>query len=63
MAAEEARRAGVGSQLMQAAIEWLREHGAPRVILWTAAKNEEAHHLFRQLGFRDTMVEMTIELT
>ena len=59
---EPARRAGVGTKLMQAAIDWLREHGAPRVILWTAAQNGGAHALFHRLGFRDTMVEMTLEL-
>jgi ribosomal protein S18 acetylase RimI-like enzyme len=59
---EEARRLGIGTKLMQAAIEWLREHGAPRVILGTAAPNAAAQALFRHLGFRDTMVEMTMEL-
>jgi GNAT superfamily N-acetyltransferase len=59
---EEARRAGVGTRLMQAAVEWLREQKAPRVILWTAAPNEGARALFRRLGFRDTMIEMTMEL-
>ena len=43
-------------------MEWLREHGAPRVILWTAAPNEAAQRLFRRLGFRETMIEMTKEL-
>jgi ribosomal protein S18 acetylase RimI-like enzyme len=61
--AEEARRSGVGTKLMQAAIEWLRERGAPRVILGTAAPNKEAQTLFRRLGFRETMVEMTMELS
>lgn len=32
------------------------------VILWTAAPNEGAQGLFRGLGFRDTMLEMTLEL-
>jgi ribosomal protein S18 acetylase RimI-like enzyme len=60
--AEDARRAGVATQLLRAAIEWLREHGAPRVMLWTAAPNEPAQRLFHRLGFRDTMIEMTMEL-
>lgn len=59
---EDARRGGVARQLLAAAIDWLREHGAPRVILWTAAPNEAAQRLFRDLGFRDTMLEMTLEL-
>ncbi len=60
--ADEARRSGIGTRLMDAALGWLRERGAPRVILWTAASNETAHKLFHRLGFRDTMTEMTREL-
>lgn len=60
--AEESRRSGVATKLIQRAIEWLRERGAPRVILGTAASNRGAHALFRRLGFRDTMIEMTKEL-
>ncbi len=60
--AEEARHAGIATKLMQAAIAWLREHGAPRVILWTASPNDAAQALFRRLGFRSTMMEMTLEL-
>jgi ribosomal protein S18 acetylase RimI-like enzyme len=60
--AEEARHTGIGTKLMEAAIDWLRERGAPRVILWTAAPNDVAQSLFRRLGFRETMREMTLEL-
>ncbi|HVS31201.1 MAG TPA: GNAT family N-acetyltransferase [Thermoanaerobaculia bacterium] len=60
--AEERRRSSVGRQLMEVAMAWLRLRGAPRVVLWSAAQNEGAHELFRALGFRDTMVEMTMEL-
>jgi ribosomal protein S18 acetylase RimI-like enzyme len=60
--AEDERNRGAGTKLMEAAIGWLRDHGAPRVILSTATQNETAHGLFRRLGFRDTMVEMTREL-
>ncbi len=59
---EHARRAGVATRLLQAGIGWLREHGAPRVVLWTAAPNDAARSLFRGLGFRETMLEMTMEL-
>ena len=47
---------------MQTAMDWLRQRGAPRVILWTAAPNDAARALFRRLGFRDTMIEMAKEL-
>lgn len=59
---ESSRRAGTATALMNAATEWLRERGAPRVILGTADKNERAQRLFTKLGFRRTMVEMTREL-
>jgi len=59
---EDARRAGVATQLLDAAVGWLRDHGAPRVILWSAAPNLAAQTLFRRLGFRETMLEMTMEL-
>ena len=60
--AEESRHSGAGTRLMESAIQWLRERGAPRVILWTASPNDAARSLFHQLGFRDTMLEMTMEL-
>src|SRR5688572_25800757 len=60
--AEDLRRSGIARELLRAAIDWLRVRGAPRVILWTAAPNEGAQTLFRSLGFRQTMVEMTLEL-
>jgi ribosomal protein S18 acetylase RimI-like enzyme len=60
--ADEARRSGIAAKLMEAALGWLRERGAPRAILWSAAPNEAARSLFRNLGFRETMIEMTCEL-
>lgn len=57
-----ARRSGVARLLIEAAVEWLRERGAPRVMLWTAEHNSGAQRLFESLGFRRTMVEMTREL-
>jgi GNAT superfamily N-acetyltransferase len=59
---EAARRSGIARQLIAAAIDWLRAHGAPRVILWTAAQNSTAQRLFAAAGFRPTMMEMTLEL-
>lgn len=60
--AEDARRSGVATELIRRAFDWLRERGTPRVIVGTAASNTGAHALFRRLGFRDTMIEMTMEL-
>lgn len=59
---EEHRGRGIGSLLVTAASDWLRSHGAPRVLLWTAERNSAARQLFTRLGFRTTMVEMTREL-
>jgi GNAT superfamily N-acetyltransferase len=59
---ESHRRAGTATALMEAAMRWLRDRGAPRVILGTAEKNDAAQRLFARLGFRRTMVEMTREL-
>jgi GNAT superfamily N-acetyltransferase len=56
------RRGGVGQALLDAAIDWLRERGMPRVVLGTAAQNDTARRLFERRGFRATMVEMTLEL-
>jgi ribosomal protein S18 acetylase RimI-like enzyme len=59
---DSSRRTGIASSLVEAAIEWLRNHGAPRVVLWTAENNPAAQRLFNRLGFRRTMIEMTREL-
>jgi ribosomal protein S18 acetylase RimI-like enzyme len=58
---ERARHGGVGERLVRAAIAWLESRGSPRVVLWSAAPNEAAQRLFDRLGFRRTMVEMTLE--
>ena len=58
---EAARGGGVAKGLVEACVEWLHAHGAPRVLLWTAARNAPARRLFDRLGFRQTMIEMTRE--
>lgn len=62
LVSDEARSEGVGHQLLDAAIAWLRQRGMPRVVLWTAARNTGAQRLFERRGFRSTMIEMTLEL-
>jgi ribosomal protein S18 acetylase RimI-like enzyme len=59
---QKGRRSGIATALMQAAMDWLRSRGAPRVVLGTAERNAAAQRLFEKLGFRRTMVEMTREL-
>ena len=56
------RGRGVGRQLVEAALAHLRARGVPRVVLSTAENNAGAQRLFTRLGFRRTMIEMTLEL-
>lgn len=58
---ETARRLGAGRELMRAAIAWIRSKGRTQVVLLTKSKNEHAQHLFATLGFRPTMIEMTLD--
>lgn len=55
------RRHGVARALMAFAIQALEGKGAPRIVLSSAFPNREAQALFRSLGFRETMIEMTKE--
>ena len=59
---DRARRGGVATALLEAAVDWLRDRGMPRVMLWSADPNHAAQRLFERRGFRRTMVEMTREL-
>lgn len=58
-----ARRAGVGAALVDALAAGLAARGAPRLVIDVAARNGRARAAFARLGFRETMVEMTRELT
>ncbi|MCC7185240.1 MAG: GNAT family N-acetyltransferase [Acidobacteria bacterium] len=62
LVSDDARGSGVGARLIDTAVDWLRERGMPRVLLWTAAPNERARRLFEAHGFSATMIEMTREL-
>jgi ribosomal protein S18 acetylase RimI-like enzyme len=56
------RRQGVGLALLEAAFAEFTKREAPRVLLFTAYKNQGAQSLFERVGFRRTMIEMTREL-
>ena len=58
---EAARRLGAGRELMSAAIAWIHSKGRSQVVLLTKSRNELAQHLFTKLGFRPTMIEMTLD--
>lgn len=49
---EQARRKGVASQLMSAAVEFARVLGAARVSLSTAISNETAQALYQSAGWK-----------
>jgi ribosomal protein S18 acetylase RimI-like enzyme len=59
---ETAQRRGVGEAILREVFRLAAEKGAPRVVLLTASQNEPAQRLFRRMGFRATMIEMTKEL-
>jgi len=58
---EAARHLGAGRALMSAAIAWIRSKGRSQVVLLTKSRNEHAQRLFTSLGFRPTMIEMTLD--
>jgi ribosomal protein S18 acetylase RimI-like enzyme len=58
---ERARHLGAGRKLLGAAIDWVRSQGRSQVVLLTKTRNEHAQRLFTALGFRPTMIEMTLD--
>lgn len=58
---EAARQKGAGRELLRTAIEWIYSKGRTQVVLLTKTRNERAQHLFTALGFRPTMIEMTLD--
>jgi ribosomal protein S18 acetylase RimI-like enzyme len=58
----QCRGHGVGGLLLRAVLSQLESRGVPRVMLWTAERNDAAQRLFQRSGFRRTMLEMTCEL-
>ena len=58
---EAARHLGAGRALMRGAIDWIFSKGRSQVVLLTKTRNEHAQHLFTALGFRPTMIEMTLD--
>lgn len=51
MVAKDRRGRGVGTALMEAAIDWARERGLHKLSLTVFAHNEPALALYRKLGF------------
>jgi len=60
---ESARKEGTGQRLMREAIDWIHSRGMSQVVLWSKSGNDSAQRLFAKLGFRETMIEMTLDET
>jgi GNAT superfamily N-acetyltransferase len=58
---ESMRQQGTGRELVRAAIAWVRSRGMSQVVLWSKSGNDAAQRLFAKLGFRETMIEMTLD--
>jgi len=58
---EGTRRQGIGEGLLRAAIAWAHSRGMTQVVLWSKSGNDAAQRLFAKLGFRKTMIEMTLD--
>jgi ribosomal protein S18 acetylase RimI-like enzyme len=61
MVDDQHRHLGIGRALVASAIHWFAARGVTRVMLWTAPANTDAQRLFRSIGFRPTMIEMTLQ--
>ena len=60
---ETARGTNAGKLLIEQSIETAKELKADKLMLSVAAKNGYAKDFFERRGFRETMVEMTLNLT
>ena len=60
---ESSRTAGVGKLLIDKSMEAAKDFGADKLMLSVAAKNTAARAFFERRGFRETMVEMMLDLT
>ena len=45
---------GLGSTLIGTVISWAKDHGYPRIVLWSDVLFERAHALYLKHGFRAT---------
>jgi GNAT superfamily N-acetyltransferase len=48
------RRQGVGALLVERVIEWARQTGYSRLVLWVVDGNDSAERLYERFGFRRT---------
>ena len=60
---EAARGQSAGKLLLEESAKVARELGADKLMLTVAAKNNLAKEFFERYGFKNTMVEMMLDLT
>lgn len=60
---EQVRGQSIGKALIEKSAEVARKLGADKLMLSVAAKNEIAKSFFERKGFKETMVEMMLDLT
>ena len=48
------RGRGFGDALVDTIVAWCREHGLPRIVLWSDTRFEHAHRLYLRKGFHRT---------
>ena len=56
--AEKARGRGIGSALVQAALQWFAEQGCPRAAVVTQGCNSGAQRLYQKHGFRTELAQL-----
>lgn len=54
------RGRGIGQRLVETVLDWTREQGIPRLVLWSDTRFENSHRLYRRLGFTQ-LGERTID--
>jgi N-acetylglutamate synthase-like GNAT family acetyltransferase len=45
------RGRGLGQRLVETVLDWSREQGMSRLVLWSDTRFENSHRLYRRLGF------------
>jgi ribosomal protein S18 acetylase RimI-like enzyme len=48
------RRQGWGRRLTKLAMDYTRQHGKTKMILWSDTRFTDAHRLYRSMGYRET---------
>ena len=50
---EEARSAGIGTELVAAAERWAREHGATTIMVRSRSTRQRAHRFYERIGYAE----------